>query len=334
MEPGNGKVRSIDVAALAGTSRSTVSRVLSGDPRISDATREWVLAAAEQLGYQPNLIARGLKNQNTGIVGVVVTNLENPYHARVLQLMIGRLGEARMAPLVFVCSTTEGAESAIRRMTGYQVDAVIGLAAPFTEQIVQSCKAARKPLVVMNSYDGDADVSVITGDSAKAGAMVADHLLECGARSFAFFGGEDNTSISRDRGQGFSERLAALGQPAPRFWSSRYDYAAARNVGAQIIADRPAAVFCANDTLAIALCDVLRETGGGYHPLIVGYDNSALAARPPYDLTSVDENLDESISLSIAAALAAIDAPDSPAQRHTVTPFLVRRGSTLRALAS
>ncbi|MEZ5783736.1 MAG: hypothetical protein R3D70_19400 [Rhizobiaceae bacterium] len=72
-----------------------------------EATRARVLAAADELGYQPNLIARGLKNQSTGIVGVVVTDLDNSYHAHALQLLIEKMGEKRLAPLVFAGNSSK-----------------------------------------------------------------------------------------------------------------------------------------------------------------------------------------------------------------------------------
>ncbi|WP_047145073.1 LacI family DNA-binding transcriptional regulator [Aquamicrobium sp. LC103] len=323
------KIRSFEVAELAQISRSTVSRALAGDPRISEDTRERVLAAAAELGYQPNLIARGLKNQSTGIVGVVVTDLNNPYHAHALQLLIEKLGARRLAPLVFVGDTAEGAESAIERLMSYQVDAVIALAAPFSSQIVRACKAGRKPLVLMNRYDGDETVNVICGDSISAGAMVADHLVGQGARTFAYFAGEDSTTISLDRETGFVKRLNENGFALSARVSSRYSHAHALKVAPELLSSGAQAVFCANDTLAFALIDAVRQSpAAAVSPLIVGYDNSALASWPIYDLTSVDQNLEEMTSLTVETAHAIVIASDTPPKRHTIKPYLVERGST------
>ena len=320
------KVRSIEVAELAQISRSTVSRALAGDTRISEATRDRVLAAARQLGYRPNLIARGLKNQSTGIVGVVVTDLENAYHAHALQLLVEKLGAGRLAPLVFACNTVEGAENAIARLMSYQVDAVVGLAAPFSDQIVKSCVAGGKPLVLMNRHEGDENVGVVAGDGLAAGAMVADHLVARGARRFAFLGGEDNSFISKEREQGFADRLASHGFDLAVTLSSRYSYAEARVVATDILRTAPDAIFCAKDTLAFALLDA--DAPMEEPPMVVGYDNSALAAWPSYDLTSVDQNLEAMTSCTVEAAFAMIAAPDAAAECRTIAPFLVERGST------
>lgn len=328
MEKSRKSVRSFEVAELANISRSTVSRALAGDPRISEDTRTRVLAAAAELGYQPNLIARGLKNQSTGIVGVVVTDLDNPYHAHALQLLIDKLGASRLAPLVFVGDTPEGAESAIERLMSYQVDAVIALAAPFSEEIVAACRAGKKPLVLMNKYDGEHDVGFVCGDSCSGGAMAADHLAARGARSFGYFAGEDTTSISRDRETGFVNRLSEIGFALSARASSRYSHAHAMKAAIQLLRSDVQAVFCSNDTLAFALIDAARDIPPAERPLVVGYDNSALAAWPSYALTSVDQNLDEMTSRTVETARGMVAASGGQVRRCIIKPYLVERNST------
>lgn len=328
VEKSKKRVRSFEVAELANISRSTVSRALSGDPRISEDTRARVHAAAAELGYQPNLIARGLKNQSTGIVGVVVTDLDNSYHAHALQLLIDKLGARRLAPLVFVGHTAEGAESAIDRLMSYQVDAVIALAAPFSEEIVSACKAGKKPLVLMNKYDGEQEVSSVCGDSVLAGHMAANHLIDCGATSFGFFAGEDNTSISRDREQGFAQRLGERGFSLSARTSSRYNHPEAMTASAGILDCGVDAIFCANDTLAFALLDAGRAISPERRPLVVGYDNSALAAWPSYDLSSIDQNLEQMTTATVEMAHRMILASDNLIRQKIIEPYLVARGST------
>lgn len=325
------KIRTIEVAALAQISQSTVSRALAGDKRISQATRDRVLAAAQELGYRPNLIARGLKNRSTGIVGVIVTDLDNTYHAHALQLLIDEMGQRNLAPLVFVCNATERAGAVISRLAGYQVDAFIALAAPFSAEIVKSCGEGKKPLVLMNRYDGPEDVSTVGGDGAAGGALVADHLVAQGARSFAFMAGEDSTLISAEREAGFTSRLAELGHACRRRAASAYSYAEARRTAAELLADPPDAVFCANDTLAFALMDTARQDLGYAVPrriMVAGYDNSALSAWSTYDLTSVDQSLGDMTSQTVAVTLSMITDPDKEPSRHVVAPRLVVRGST------
>lgn len=323
------KVRSFEVAELAKISRSTVSRALSGDPRISEDTRARVHAAAAKLGYQPNMIARGLKNQTTGIVGVVVTNLDNAYHAHALQLLIEKLGERKLAPLVFVGHTARGAESAIDRLMSYQVDAVIALAAPFSEEIVSACSAGKVPLVLMNKYDGEQDVSFVCGDSMLAGRMAADHLIEGGATSFGYFAGEDTTSISRDREAGFVQRLQQRGFALSARTSSRYSHEQALIAARSLLNGEADGIFCANDTLAFALLDARRTERSEKCPLILGYDNSALAAWPSYDLSSIDQNLEKMTTVTVDIVRGMIVGGTRQTFQQVIEPYLVERGSTL-----
>jgi DNA-binding LacI/PurR family transcriptional regulator len=325
------KVTSIEVAARARASASTVSRALAGDPRISEATRLRVLAAAEELGYRPNLIARGLKNKASGIIGVVVTDLENSYHAHVLRLLVDELGESGFAPLVFSCNARQSAETVMSRLMGFQVEAVIALAAPFDVEIVQTCRRSGKPLVLMNRYDGPEPVATIVGDSRAGAAMLADHLIAQGARSFGFFAGDASTSISRDRESAFVERLAEAGFTCRARAASSYDYDSARAAAADLLATPPDAVFCFNDTLALALMDAARHDFGYSVPddlMIAGYDNSILAGRPSYDLTSVDQSLPELVARTVARARGLVAGPDMILPSEVVAPRLVPRGST------
>ncbi|MGO4839109.1 substrate-binding domain-containing protein, partial [Rhizobiaceae sp. 2RAB30] len=196
------------------------------------------------------------------------------------------MGQKGLAPLVFVCNATERAGAVISRLKSYQVDAVIALAAPFSADIVKSCRSEGKPLVLMNRYDGPDEVSTVGGDSARGGALVAEHLVTQGASSFAFMAGEDNTLISAEREAGFTARLAEFGHSCNRRASSPYSYAEARRIAADILADSPDAVFCANDTLAFALMDTARQEFGRRSPndiMVAGYDNSAVSAWSTYD---------------------------------------------------
>jgi len=326
------KVRTFEVAALAQASPSTVSRALAGDKRISEATRERVFAAARQLNYQPNLIARSLKNASTGIVGVVITDLDSLYHSHTLKLLIDEMGERGLAPLVFACNATDRAGGVISRLMSYQVDAVIALAAPFDAEIVQSCHEGGKPLVLMNSYDGPAPAHVVAGDSRAGGALAAEHFIQAGARRFAFLGGEDSTRISHDRERGFRDRLEQAGHNCRIRAQTSYTYSDARQAAADLLAQKPDAVFCANDLLAFALMDTARRSGLSIPGdlILVGYDNTAIAAWPSYDLTSIDQCLEVMVSETVAVTMAIIGGSSPDPVHLTIPPRLVQRNSTAR----
>lgn len=327
------KVRSHEVAALAKASPSTVSRALAGDKRISEATRVRVLAAAKELDYHPNLIARSLRNASTGIVGVVVTTLDNPYHAHMLKLLIDEMRGRRLAPLVFACNNPEHAGAALSGLMSYQVDAVVGMAAPYDREIVRRCQENGKPLVLMNRYAGPEPVHMTSGSGVSGGALAAEHLVAQGARRFGFFAGEDGTRISGDREQGFHERLAELGHACAFRASSPYQYHEAFAAAGALLAERPDAVFCANDTLAFALIDRARKDFGMSTPadlLVVGHDNSALAGWAAYELTSIEQDPGAMVAATVSTVVEIIGKPAARPILRQVEPRLVVRGSSVR----
>jgi DNA-binding LacI/PurR family transcriptional regulator len=217
------------------------------------------------------------------------------------------------------------------RLMGFQVEAVIALAAPFDAEIVRTCRGSGKPLVLMNRYDGPEPVTTIAGDSRSGAAILADHLIAQGARSFGFFAGDASTPISRDRESGFIERLAEAGFSCSARAVSNYEYDSARLAAAELLATPPDAVFCFNDTLALALMDAARYDFGYAVPgdlMVAGYDNSIFANRPAYNLTSVDQNLPELVARTVARARSLAVSPDLILPPEVVAPRLVERGST------
>lgn len=244
------------------------------------------------------------------------------------------MGVQGLAPLVFSCNAAEWAGAVIGRLAGYQVDAVIALAAPFDTEIVKSCRSMGRPLVLMNDHEGEEAPGIVVGDGRQGGALIASHLVERGARNFGFFAGEDTTRISHEREAGFRARLRELGHDCTRRITSGYDYTAAASAAEALLQNPPDAVFCANDTLAQALIDTARLKFGLSVPrdlMVAGYDNSALARRPVYALTSVDQGLAEMAARTVAMVIQMIDAAQEPPPRVVVPPRLVIRNSTCGA---
>lgn len=327
-------VRSVDVARLAGVSRSAVSRAFTEGAYIADVTRQKVLKAAAQLGYSPNAIARGLITRRSRIVGVVVADLANPFYAKVLEAICLRLQQQGLAPLLLSCRHSQDLDSLIPQLLAYQVDGVLIAASTLSSTLASRCAKAGRPVVLVNRYVSFASVSAVTCDNAGGGRQVADLLVQSGCRRIAFLAGMEDTSSSRDREKGFVARLSELHAPLHAREIGNYDYNDATIAVRRLLARRspPDAIFCANDTMAIAAIDVARKEFGLKVPndlSIVGYDNIDAASWQGYDLTSVDQNLGD----MVAAAIDLLLAPRSDTQgkpRHVQVPArLELRRSTL-----
>lgn len=332
MKPkGSFNVRSIDVARLAGVSRSAVSRAFTEGAYVADGTREKVLRAAAQLGYSPNAIARGLITRRSRIVGVVVADLANPFYARVLEATCLKLQEAGLAPLLLSCRHSQDLDSLVPQLLAYQVDGVLIAASTLSSTLATQCARAGRPVVLINRYVNFDAVSAVTCDNAGGAAAVADHLVQGGHKRIAFLAGLEDTSSSRDRERGFVARLGQLKVALFARDTGDYTYEGACAAMRRLLSrrQRPDAIFCANDTMAIAAIDVARHEFGLDVPgdlSISGYDNIDAASWKGYDLTSVDQDVDRMTATAIEL-LQSEQVGGKP--RHILVPArLEARGST------
>jgi DNA-binding LacI/PurR family transcriptional regulator len=333
MKPKDGyNVRSIDVARLAGVSRSAVSRAFTEGAYVADETREKVLKAAAQLGYSPNAIARGLITRRSRMVGVVIADLSNPFYARVLEATCLKLQEAGLAPLLLSCRRSQDLDSLVPQLLAYQVDGVLIAAATLSSTLATQCARAGRPVVLINRYVSFDAVSAVTCDNAGGARAVADHLVQAGHKRIAFLAGLEDTSSSRDRERGFVARLGEhkVALFAREVGNYTYDGAAAAVRRLLARRQRPDAIFCANDTMAIAAIDVARHEFGLDVPAdlsISGYDNIEAASWKGYDLTSVDQDIDR----MSAAAVALLQNEQSRGKpQHILVPARLEVRSSTR----
>lgn len=315
-----------DVARLAGVSRSAVSRAFTPGAYISDETRARVLEAASMLNYQPNAIARSLSKKSSRLVGIIATDLDNPFYARLLAHMSTELQANGYAVLLMV-SRSSDIDEYLSRLLSYQVDGVIVTAATLSSSMAVSLQRSGRPVVLVNNYLRDGGVSSVSSDNYPGGRLVADLLVESGRRRIAFISGEANTSSGRDRGLGLRDRLAELGMTIYAQESGEYRHAEAAEAARKLLSlvPRPDAIFCANDVMAIAALMVARAEFGLTVPgdvAIVGFDNTDEANREMYQLTTVDQHLDVMASNTVALMLGSISGTTNSIE-HVVVPVSV-----------
>jgi LacI family transcriptional regulator len=285
------RATSRDVAALAGVSQSTVSLVLTGHPRarIAAKTRERVLAAARDLGYRPNLLARGLVKRRSFAIGVVAPSLDNPFFSGIVS------GADRVASEsgygVLLCDAREvTAKVHLQRLRDRQVDGV--LVAPS----VAEDPDARALLDEMNVVVLDAPEGALPGvpsDAESAGTQAAQHLLGLGHRRLAFLGPASPAHTFRARERGFVRALREAGLTLPS--------EALRRVPATVRGGEegmagllsggfpPSAVFCANDLVAVGALKACAVSGLQVPDeiSIVGCDDIELARYVSPELSTV-----------------------------------------------
>ncbi len=310
-----------DVAALAGVSQPTASLVLGRHPtaRVAAATRERVLAAAAELGYKPNVVARSLARGRSFALGVVVPDLRNPF---VLDVIAGAERVASSAGYaVLLCDQSARPVAAhletlrARQIDGVLLDAVGAAALP--------ANALRGVKVVLIDEPSDQWPGVST-DAQRAGALAAEHLLALGHREVAFIGPSSDVHAFRMRERGFVKALREAGVSVR---SDRWRRAPATVRGGQTsmrallaLQPRPTAVFCANDLVAIGAVKQCLTQGVSLPTdvSVVGCDDIEMARFITPELTTITVPARELGARAARLLLSLIEHVNTPVEAQVV----------------
>lgn len=326
------QVTAKDVARLAGVSQPTVSRVFSSINKVTPETREKVLAAVLELGYKPNAIARSLTSQRTDIIGIV-TQLSKGFFLPTLDMISRKLQKAGKQVLLFNVEPDQELDDVISRVLQYQVDGLIITAATFSSKMVDVCARQGTKVLLFNRYILGTQLNAVSSDNVEGGRMVANCLLDTGHKRLAFLGGGDTVSTSIDRLKGFRDRIQERGVVDLIIENAgEYYYDAGRSAAKRLLQrdDRPDAIFCAGDVLAIGAMDAARYDLGLKVPedvSIVGYDDVSVASWPSYSLTTVKQPFVEMVDTGLEMLLNSIENRDSEPELKLFQGKLIIRSS-------
>jgi DNA-binding LacI/PurR family transcriptional regulator len=284
------RVTSHDVARKAGVSQPTVSLVMSGNPRarVAGSTRERVLEAARELGYRPNLLARGLVSQRSFSLGVVVPSLDNPFFTEVVS------GAERVAAqegyAMLLCDTRQTpAARHLEALRTRLIDGVIldpGSAAAIPRELL-----AELNVVVVDDPGGE--FPGVSSDVEGTGRLAAQHLLSLGHRRVGFIGPATESRVFRLRERGFVAVLRDTGVAIPSPWLRRAPATLAGGTAAMrdLLQQpaRPTAVFCVNDLTALGALKACHQAGVPVPAelSVVGCDDIEMAVVVTPELTTV-----------------------------------------------
>ena len=326
-------VTSLDVARRAGVSQSAVSRVFTPGASVSQSMTDRVLAAANELGYRPNVLARSMITGKSRLIGLVIAYLDNQFYPEILEKMSTSLQQRGYHVLVFMAQQTSGnIDSVLQEILDYQVDGIVLASVAMSSQLAERCDAAGIPVVLFNRAQTDDSFSTVTSDNFAGGRALAEFLVAGGHERIAYIAGWEGASTQRDREAGFRAGLAECGRAlcARGVGDFRTDRAAEAALRMFRTGQAPDAVFVANDHMAFAVIDVLRSNLGLSVPddvSVVGYDNVQLAAWPSFNLTTVSQPSDEMVAETVSALMAQIEEGETAPRRVLINGQLVVRGS-------
>ena len=327
------RVSSVQVARVAGVSQAAVSRVFTAGASVSDEMRTRVLSAARKLGYRPNVLARSLTRRSTNIIGIVMFRFTNPFYARLLKEFSHKLQALNYWTLLLNSEGDEDVEVALPTALQYQVDGIIITSTILSSTLAEECARAGTPVVLFNRYSIDTNVNAVCCDSVGAGRMVADALVDAGHTRYAFIAGEENTSTSRDRERGFVERLRERGHELALRDVGNFRYEDGYTAAQRLLnrPDRPDAIFCASDLMAMAVFDVATGEMGIRVPdelSIIGFDDISMARWPKYQLTTVRQPLDRMVDATVEVLMNAIKDPQSERVLRLIPGSIIPRNTT------
>jgi LacI family transcriptional regulator len=255
------RLRIGDVARLAGVSNATVSRVLSGSPRVRPEARERVLAVATRFGYQPSQLARHLRKGRTDVVGVVVSDIENPHFASLVRAIEDAV--YRRGRRVLLCNTSEDAAKEGSYLQVLAAERVLGvLLSPSDErgQEIGKLLDLGIPVVAFDRSVTDPRADSVTVDNRGAAERATQLLIGLGHRRIGFVGGLPGVQTADERLAGYLCALSAAGlEPVVR--QGDFSLEGGRRATAELIVERPplTALLVGNNLMTLGALDVLRE---------------------------------------------------------------------------
>lgn len=326
------RVTSAQVAERAEVSQSAVSRTFTPGASVAPETRERVLQAARDLGYRPNAIARSLISGRSRMIGLLVAYLDNQFYPIVLELLGRALQQRGYQTLLFITDAGDQ-DLSVERLLQYQVDGVVLASATMSNELAQECIDAAIPVVLFNRYVASALSSSVTCDNLAGGRHVADHLLDRGRRRLAYIAGHEDSSTNQERERGFSERLTERGRTLHARAVGGYTTEGAVTATLQLmdLDEPPDALFVANDHMAFAVMDTLRNTLGLSIPgdvSVVGFDDTPQAAWPAYSLTSVSQSAEQMIDATVRLLMDQIENREANPQTLRLPVELMVRASS------
>lgn len=257
------RLRIGDVAKLAGVSAATVSRVLSGSQTVSAESRDRVLAIVARFDYQPNRLARNLRQGRAEVVGVVVSDIENPHFASMVKAIEDAL--YRRGKRVLLCSTSEDAAKQASYLEVMAAERVLGVllspSDPGDPEIGRVLDLGI-PVVAFDRTVGDPRADSVTAANVDAARQAVRLLVDCGHRRIGFVSGRAGVQTGDDRLAGYRAEARAAGIEE-RVAGGGFSLEGGRAATAELLASRPAptALVIANNQMSLGALELLRERG-------------------------------------------------------------------------
>jgi LacI family transcriptional regulator len=321
-----------DVAAQAGVSVATVSRVLNGKEVVREETLRQVLDAAKALNYVPNVAARALSIRRSQTVGIVLPDVHGEFFSELIRGIDLAARRAGYHILVSGSHSDAGEMLEVLETMHGRVDGLVVMAPDLALASLHRSLPSDLPLVLLNSTADGRDA--ITIDNYGGAQMMMHHLVELGHEKIAFFKGPPQNADARERLRGFRDAMRNTAPAALRRLEIAGDFteesghAAARKI--LKMKPRPTAIFAANDSMAVGALAALAEAGVTVpgEMSVTGFDDIPIARYIAPPLTTIRVDIADLGRRAFSLLHDAIDQPAAARRRDCIATTLVVRKSS------
>jgi DNA-binding LacI/PurR family transcriptional regulator len=286
-----------DIAKKAGVSHSTVSRALHSNPLISEETTERIQQIAGEMGYLPSAAARTLKTNRSQVLGVVLSSVDDPFFSEILQGIEEVIqGSGYSLFIAAAHRDPEREREIVQTMVEHRTDGVIICSTSFSEEKSRQFLQYGVPIVVVNNQAAEEFRYSIYHDDIDGSQQVTRHLIELGHKRIAYIGNSISGRITLDRLTGFRQEMESAGLAIPAKYIHEASGGGAEN-GISVVEhflnlpDRPTALVCYNDMMAIGVLKGMQQAGIRVPEdiSITGFDNIVFSAYTNPPLTTLDQ---------------------------------------------
>lgn len=325
-----------DIAQMSGVSRSTVSRVLNGEPNVNDLTRRKVQEVIERINFQPNLAARGLAVGRTRVLGLVIPNavgtiFSDPYFPLLVQGVSNACNARDYSVMLWLAEPEYERRTISQILYSGLVDGFIIASMLTDDPLVERLVESNRPFTAVGRHPTNESVNYVDVDNRSGAFQAVAYLLRTGRRRVATITGPQNMIAGQDRFQGYLDALrergiaTSLELVAEGDFSDQGGYLAMK----RLLPQRPEAVFIASDAMAFAAMRAIKEAGMRVPEdiAIVGFDDIPAAALSNPPLTTVRQPILRSGQVVAETLIDLIEHPDTQIRRVLLPTELVIRST-------
>ncbi|WP_413111610.1 substrate-binding domain-containing protein [Thaumasiovibrio sp. DFM-14] len=327
-----------DVARMAGVSTTTVSHVINKTRFVAEATQKKVWAAIEELNYAPSAVARSLKCNSTRTIGMLVTKSTNPFFAEVVH---GVEDYCYRSGYTLILCNTEGdltkQRDYLRMLAEKRVDGLLVMCSDLDTELLTLLKRQKElPMVIMDWGPESVTTDKIQDNAEKGAYLATKHFIENGHTKIGCLSGQLHRATCIERIKGFTTALNEAGLDANQDWILEGDFECETAVVAaqkfMAMEERPTAIFCFNDIMAMALISTFEQAGlrVPHDVSVIGYDNIDLSPYFSPPLTTIHQPKHRLGRKSVELLLARIKDKGNDRQLFIMEPELIVRNSVRR----